>query len=74
MEHGSQALAAAVGTGADTEAARQALSLVVDHQALMLATNQVFAFLGPMLAVTAFLIWFTKKPSAEDMAAAQSAH
>lgn len=74
MEHGSQVLAAAVGAGADTEAARQALSLVVDHQALMLATNQVFAFLGPMLAVTAILIWFTKKPSADDMAAAQSAH
>jgi DHA2 family multidrug resistance protein len=74
MDHANAAITAAANAGLPTEQAKQGLSLLVDQQALMLATNQMFATLGPMLALTAFLIWFTKKPSADAMAAAQSAH
>ena len=74
MQNSSAAIDAMTQSGLSSEQAVMNLSRMVDGQAMMLATNQVFAFVAPMLACAALLIWFTPKPPAAAMAAAQSGH
>ena len=74
MQNSSAAIDAMTQSGLSSEQAVMNLSRMVDGQAMMLATNQVFAFVAPMLACAALLIWFTPNPPATAMAAAQSGH
>jgi MFS transporter, DHA2 family, multidrug resistance protein len=74
MQNSGAAIDAMTQAGLSSEQAAMNLSRMVDGQAMMLATNQVFAFVAPMLACAALLIWFTPKPPATAMAAAQSGH
>lgn len=74
MEGSSSTINTMEQMGLSHEQALQNLSHMVEGQAMMLATNQMFAFMAPMLACAAFLIWLTPRPSAAAAAKAQSAH
>lgn len=63
MSNGGAAIEAMRG-GMSHEQAVQSLSGLVEGQAVMLATNNLFAWMGPLILAASLLVLLTKKPAA----------
>lgn len=74
MQNSAGTIDAMTQSGLSQAQATLNLSRMVDAQAMMLAVNNMFAVLAPMLACAALLIWLTPRPTPAAVAAAQSTH
>jgi MFS transporter, DHA2 family, multidrug resistance protein len=61
MQNGGQALDAMSAAGFTHQQALASLDHMVQSQSVMLATNQIFAFVVPALLLSSLLIWFTPR-------------
>ena len=62
MMHGKDAVDGLLAQGVPLENARALLGLVVDQQAVMLATLNMFGVIAICLGVAAAIIWLVPKP------------
>jgi MFS transporter, DHA2 family, multidrug resistance protein len=63
MRNGGAAIDAITGHGLNHAQALASIDNMVSGQAVMLATNQMFAIMAPMVLLSALLLFFTHKPS-----------
>ncbi|MBV8684438.1 MAG: MFS transporter, partial [Caulobacteraceae bacterium] len=62
MRHGQATIEAMLAHGIPLDSARAALWQAIDGQAVMLATNNMFAAIAICLGLAAALIWLVPKP------------
>ena len=60
----AQAIERLTAAGLHPEQARLQFDVMLQNQAVMLATDQIFFLLGILLALASFTIWLTKRPKA----------
>lgn len=63
MRNGDDALQAMTSHGLSNGQAMASIEQMVNGQAVMLATNQMFAVMAPMVLLSALLLFFTHKPA-----------
>jgi DHA2 family multidrug resistance protein len=61
--HGDAAIQAMTNGGMSVQQATEAVSGMVQGQAVMLATNNMFAIMAPIVFAATALIWLNKKPA-----------
>jgi DHA2 family multidrug resistance protein len=63
MQNNGTAMDAMAGVGMGHDQILASMNAMVQSQSVMLATNQMFAFMAPAVLAASVLIWFTKKPA-----------
>ena len=63
MRNGDAALQTMQGAGLSAQQATASLEGMVQSQAVMIATNNLFAWMGPIVLAASVLIWLTRRPS-----------
>lgn len=63
MDNGAAAINTMTASGMGAAQANTALDAMIHSQAVMLATNQMFAFMAPCVLCASLLLLFTRKPA-----------